>query len=224
MWIQSAYHSQMKKQFLAQHLQVLDLSQNLVYSYYKISAYLYDKHSRPFLHNFMGSQKKNYIYKVLIKCLQASDKMCPCFTSTVSEVTKHPKQKRPPRSHSPGRPPIQPLFQPVRMPYMEPHRGWIPPQHPPGPYMDPHFMARQRTSKIWLYDHTLDKLTATQNTPICTVVVQLTLHSFIRGDILPFKMHWKRTVKPFMSHFVADIDSGIHGELTYSGIRNESTT
>nr|XP_040042207.1 E3 ubiquitin/ISG15 ligase TRIM25 isoform X2 [Gasterosteus aculeatus aculeatus] len=63
-----------------------------------------------------------------------------------SEVTKHPKQKRPPRSHSPGRPPIQPSFQSVRMPYMEPHRGWIPPQHPPGPYMDPHFMARQRTN------------------------------------------------------------------------------
>ncbi|XP_037327424.2 E3 ubiquitin/ISG15 ligase TRIM25 isoform X2 [Pungitius pungitius] len=68
-----------------------------------------------------------------------------------SEVNMPPKQKRPPRSHSPGRPPIQPLFHPVRMPsYMEPHRGWNPHQHPPGPYMDPQFMAGQRTKPQWM--------------------------------------------------------------------------
>ncbi|XP_049899559.1 E3 ubiquitin/ISG15 ligase TRIM25 isoform X2 [Epinephelus moara] len=54
-----------------------------------------------------------------------------------SDVTKPPKQKKPPRSHSPGRPPIQPLFQPGPG-YIRPPAGFFPPQHPPGP----RFMGR----------------------------------------------------------------------------------
>ncbi|XP_049428792.1 E3 ubiquitin/ISG15 ligase TRIM25 isoform X3 [Epinephelus fuscoguttatus] len=54
-----------------------------------------------------------------------------------SDVTKPPKQKKPPRSHSPGRPPIQPLFQPGPG-FIMPPAGVYPPQHPPGP----RFMAR----------------------------------------------------------------------------------
>ncbi|KAM8878291.1 E3 ubiquitin/ISG15 ligase TRIM25 isoform 1-T2 [Spinachia spinachia] len=67
-----------------------------------------------------------------------------------SEVTQPPKQRRPPRSHSPGRPPIHPLFQPVRMPYVEQYRDWIPHHHPPGRYMDNTFMAGQRTKPPWM--------------------------------------------------------------------------
>nr|XP_033480054.1 E3 ubiquitin/ISG15 ligase TRIM25 isoform X1 [Epinephelus lanceolatus]XP_033480055.1 E3 ubiquitin/ISG15 ligase TRIM25 isoform X1 [Epinephelus lanceolatus] len=54
-----------------------------------------------------------------------------------SDVTKPPKQKKPPRSHSPGRPPIQPLFQQAPS-YIRPPAGFFPPQHPPGP----RFMGR----------------------------------------------------------------------------------
>ncbi|XP_068590821.1 E3 ubiquitin/ISG15 ligase TRIM25-like isoform X2 [Cebidichthys violaceus] len=65
--------------------------------------------------------------------------------SQPESVTKPPKQRKP-RSHSPGRPPIQPLFHPVRLPtYME-HAGWNPPQHPPGAFMGHPFMAGYRTN------------------------------------------------------------------------------
>ncbi|XP_074487175.1 E3 ubiquitin/ISG15 ligase TRIM25 isoform X3 [Sebastes fasciatus] len=61
-----------------------------------------------------------------------------------SEVSKPQKQKRQPRSHSPGRPPIQPLFHPV---YIEPHAGYHGPQYPPpGLYRGPRFMAGQKTN------------------------------------------------------------------------------
>ncbi|XP_068445364.1 E3 ubiquitin/ISG15 ligase TRIM25 isoform X2 [Clinocottus analis] len=66
---------------------------------------------------------------------------------SVSEVTNPPKQKRQPRSHSPGRPPINPSFQPFRMPYMEAHSGWHPRQHPPGSFMPAHpFMGGHKTN------------------------------------------------------------------------------
>ncbi|XP_075947261.1 E3 ubiquitin/ISG15 ligase TRIM25 isoform X2 [Anarhichas minor] len=65
-----------------------------------------------------------------------------------SEVTRPPKQKRQPRSHSPGRPPINPLFQPFRNPpYME-QSGWNPHQYPPGSYMGPQFIGH-RTKPQW---------------------------------------------------------------------------
>ncbi|XP_049899562.1 E3 ubiquitin/ISG15 ligase TRIM25 isoform X5 [Epinephelus moara] len=61
-----------------------------------------------------------------------------------SDVTKPPKQKKPPRSHSPGRPPIQPLFQPGPG-YIRPPAGFFPPQHPPGP----RFMGRPNAQQQW---------------------------------------------------------------------------
>ncbi|XP_049428794.1 E3 ubiquitin/ISG15 ligase TRIM25 isoform X4 [Epinephelus fuscoguttatus] len=61
-----------------------------------------------------------------------------------SDVTKPPKQKKPPRSHSPGRPPIQPLFQPGPG-FIMPPAGVYPPQHPPGP----RFMARPNAQQQW---------------------------------------------------------------------------
>ncbi|XP_031695546.1 E3 ubiquitin/ISG15 ligase TRIM25-like, partial [Anarrhichthys ocellatus] len=67
-----------------------------------------------------------------------------------SEVTRPPKQKRQPRAHSPGRPPINQLgFQPFRNPpYME-QSGWNPHQYPPGSFMGPPFMAGHRTKPQW---------------------------------------------------------------------------
>ncbi|KAM6942183.1 E3 ubiquitin/ISG15 ligase TRIM25-like isoform 2-T3 [Lycodopsis pacificus] len=62
-----------------------------------------------------------------------------------SEVTRPPKQKRQPRSHSPGRPPINPLFQPFRNPHYMEQSGWNPHQYPPGSYMGPQFTAGHRT-------------------------------------------------------------------------------
>ncbi|XP_034747123.1 E3 ubiquitin/ISG15 ligase TRIM25-like isoform X2 [Etheostoma cragini] len=62
------------------------------------------------------------------------------------EVTKPPKQKRAPRSHSPGRPPIQPFFQPAPGPvFLGPH-GYRHqhPLHPQGPFRGSQFMAGQR--------------------------------------------------------------------------------
>ncbi|XP_044044670.1 E3 ubiquitin/ISG15 ligase TRIM25-like isoform X2 [Siniperca chuatsi] len=52
-----------------------------------------------------------------------------------SELSEPQKQKKTPRSHSPGRPPFQPYFQavPVRNPYMGPHGGWNLSQHPQEP-------------------------------------------------------------------------------------------
>ncbi|KAM6941713.1 E3 ubiquitin/ISG15 ligase TRIM25-like isoform 3-T4 [Lycodopsis pacificus] len=71
-----------------------------------------------------------------------------------SEVTKPPKPKRQPRSHSPGRPLINPLFQPVpgqTYSFMGSQAGWNPPQYvqgqPPGSYQGPLFMPGQNTSK-----------------------------------------------------------------------------
>lgn len=76
------------------------------------------------------------------------------FTLTLSEVTKPPKQRRPRRSHSAGRPPIQPLLQPIPAPvypFMGSQAGWFPPQYaqgqPPGSYRVPLFMTGQHTSK-----------------------------------------------------------------------------
>ncbi|KAL3067520.1 hypothetical protein OYC64_017278 [Pagothenia borchgrevinki] len=59
-----------------------------------------------------------------------------------SEFNNPPKQKRPPRSHSPGRPLIESLYQPV---YMGSHPHPNAPQHQPGYNRDPHFMAGQKT-------------------------------------------------------------------------------
>ncbi|KAL3067521.1 hypothetical protein OYC64_017278 [Pagothenia borchgrevinki] len=58
------------------------------------------------------------------------------------EFNNPPKQKRPPRSHSPGRPLIESLYQPV---YMGSHPHPNAPQHQPGYNRDPHFMAGQKT-------------------------------------------------------------------------------
>ncbi|XP_063739451.1 E3 ubiquitin/ISG15 ligase TRIM25-like isoform X3 [Eleginops maclovinus] len=58
-----------------------------------------------------------------------------------SEGTKPMKQKKPPRSHSPGRPPIEPLFHPVYMGSYPRHNA---PQHHPGYNKDPRFMAGQK--------------------------------------------------------------------------------
>ncbi|XP_033985267.1 E3 ubiquitin/ISG15 ligase TRIM25-like isoform X4 [Trematomus bernacchii] len=60
------------------------------------------------------------------------------------EFNNPPKQKRPPRSHSPGRPLIESLYQPV---YMGSHPHHNAPQHQPGYNRDPHFMAGQKTSR-----------------------------------------------------------------------------
>ncbi|XP_062293858.1 E3 ubiquitin/ISG15 ligase TRIM25-like [Scomber scombrus] len=47
-----------------------------------------------------------------------------------SETPEPPPQRNPPRSHSPGRPPIQPYFHPAPgFPFMGSHPGWNPPQH-----------------------------------------------------------------------------------------------
>ncbi|KAL3067522.1 hypothetical protein OYC64_017278 [Pagothenia borchgrevinki] len=59
-----------------------------------------------------------------------------------SEFNNPPKQKRPPSSHSPGRPLIESLYQPV---YMGSHPHPNAPQHQPGYNRDPHFMAGQKT-------------------------------------------------------------------------------
>ncbi|XP_054461257.1 E3 ubiquitin/ISG15 ligase TRIM25-like [Anoplopoma fimbria] len=71
-----------------------------------------------------------------------------------SEVTKPPKQKRQPRSHSPGRPPIQPLFQPFpgqMYSFMGNQAYWNPSQYmqgqPQGSYQGPPFMAGQTTKQ-----------------------------------------------------------------------------
>ncbi|KAM7418477.1 hypothetical protein PAMA_015884 [Pampus argenteus] len=68
-----------------------------------------------------------------------------------SEVPQPPPQRRPPRSHSPGRPLIRPYFQPVPNFYMGPRPGWNPPHpargHPPGYYMARPFMADQTTKQ-----------------------------------------------------------------------------
>ncbi|KAL3067518.1 hypothetical protein OYC64_017278 [Pagothenia borchgrevinki] len=58
------------------------------------------------------------------------------------EFNNPPKQKRPPSSHSPGRPLIESLYQPV---YMGSHPHPNAPQHQPGYNRDPHFMAGQKT-------------------------------------------------------------------------------
>ncbi|KAI9518429.1 hypothetical protein NQZ68_037183 [Dissostichus eleginoides] len=58
------------------------------------------------------------------------------------EFNNPPKQKNPPRSHSPGRPLIESLYQPV---YMGSHPHHNAPQHQPGYNRDPHFMAAQKT-------------------------------------------------------------------------------
>ncbi|XP_029295722.1 E3 ubiquitin/ISG15 ligase TRIM25 isoform X2 [Cottoperca gobio] len=62
-----------------------------------------------------------------------------------SEITKPPKQKRPPRSHSPGCPPIQPLFHPAPG-HMGSHPHFNAPPYPPGHFRDPRFMAGQNTN------------------------------------------------------------------------------
>ncbi|XP_078121939.1 E3 ubiquitin/ISG15 ligase TRIM25-like isoform X1 [Sander vitreus] len=59
-----------------------------------------------------------------------------------SEEPKPQKQKRGPRSHSPGRPPIQPLFHPVPGPgFVGPHGNFYRSQHPHGPFRGSQFMA-----------------------------------------------------------------------------------
>ncbi|XP_075947263.1 E3 ubiquitin/ISG15 ligase TRIM25-like isoform X1 [Anarhichas minor] len=75
-------------------------------------------------------------------------------SQTESEVTKPPKPKRQPRSHSPGRPLINPLFQPVpgqMYSFMGSQAGWNPPQYvqgqPPGSYQGPLFMPGQNTKQ-----------------------------------------------------------------------------
>ncbi|KAJ4944762.1 hypothetical protein JOQ06_013302 [Pogonophryne albipinna] len=62
------------------------------------------------------------------------------------EFNNPPKQKRPPRSHSPGRPLIESLYQPV---YMGSHPHQYAPQYQPGYNRDPHFMAGQKTKQQW---------------------------------------------------------------------------
>ncbi|XP_018534042.1 E3 ubiquitin/ISG15 ligase TRIM25 isoform X3 [Lates calcarifer] len=67
-----------------------------------------------------------------------------------SEPPESPEQRRPPRSHSPGGPPIRPYFQPVPVPvFMGPQAGWNPPQYAHGmsPGFRPPFMAGQKTYK-----------------------------------------------------------------------------
>ncbi|XP_059199879.1 E3 ubiquitin/ISG15 ligase TRIM25-like isoform X2 [Centropristis striata] len=62
-----------------------------------------------------------------------------------SEITKPPKQKRPPRSHSPGRPPIQPLFRaPAFPPQFPGQHGNFRPPPPLGYYGGPRFMGGPR--------------------------------------------------------------------------------
>ncbi|KAI4832396.1 hypothetical protein KUCAC02_015365 [Chaenocephalus aceratus] len=74
----------------------------------------------------------------------------PAMESTgphpLSEFNNPPKQKRPPRSHSPGRPLIESLYQPV---YMGSHPHHYAPQHQQGYNRDPHFMAGQTTKPQW---------------------------------------------------------------------------
>ncbi|XP_068590826.1 E3 ubiquitin/ISG15 ligase TRIM25-like isoform X2 [Cebidichthys violaceus] len=75
-------------------------------------------------------------------------------SQTESEVTKPSKQKRKPRSHSPGRPLIHPAFQPVpgqMYSFMGSPAGWNPPQYgqgqPPGYFQGPLFMPGQNTKQ-----------------------------------------------------------------------------
>ncbi|XP_029296078.1 E3 ubiquitin/ISG15 ligase TRIM25-like isoform X2 [Cottoperca gobio] len=75
-------------------------------------------------------------------------------------VTKSPKQRRPPRSHSPRRPPVQPIFQTVPNPlhsFMGSQAVWnLPPYvhgQPSGFYRGPPFMAGQQTNQ----DHRLPR-------------------------------------------------------------------
>ncbi|CAJ1053319.1 E3 ubiquitin/ISG15 ligase TRIM25-like [Xyrichtys novacula] len=60
------------------------------------------------------------------------------------------EQRRPPRSHSPGCPPVQPIFQPVPVPvYISPQTGWNPSQfsQSSGFHKRPHFNPGQKPNK-----------------------------------------------------------------------------
>ncbi|XP_041641954.1 E3 ubiquitin/ISG15 ligase TRIM25-like [Cheilinus undulatus] len=61
------------------------------------------------------------------------------------------EQRNPPRSHSPGHPAIQPIYQPVPVPVYihSPQAGWNPHQHAQstGPHKGPPFKGGQKTNK-----------------------------------------------------------------------------
>ncbi|KAL7404978.1 hypothetical protein ABVT39_021930 [Epinephelus coioides] len=63
----------------------------------------------------------------------------------VSEVPEPPEQKNMPSSHSPGCPPVQPLFQPIPVPvYIGSQAGWnLPQHHLPGVYRGPRFTGQK---------------------------------------------------------------------------------
>ncbi|KAM7009678.1 E3 ubiquitin/ISG15 ligase TRIM25-like [Tautogolabrus adspersus] len=68
----------------------------------------------------------------------------PESTASAGPESDPPEQRRPPRSHSPGRPPIQPIFQPYPVPvYYTPQFA-----QSSGPHRGPPFKAGQNTSKL----------------------------------------------------------------------------
>lgn len=64
---------------------------------------------------------------------------------------------RPPRSHSPGRPPIQPVFQPVHVPVYIQHPGWSTPLYTPSPgsHKGPHPHSGPKPSESLMNGNTL---------------------------------------------------------------------
>uniref|UniRef100_UPI0037E86317 E3 ubiquitin/ISG15 ligase TRIM25-like n=1 Tax=Semicossyphus pulcher TaxID=241346 RepID=UPI0037E86317 len=88
-----------------------------------------------------------------LQTLKPDEKALPASGSESSaSAGSHPEseQRGPPRSHSPGRPPIQPFFQPVPVPvYINAPAGWNPSQYarPPTSHGGPPFKAGQKTNK-----------------------------------------------------------------------------
>ncbi|MEQ2229002.1 hypothetical protein ILYODFUR_014429 [Ilyodon furcidens] len=86
--------------------------------------------------------KETYTLRKLTKY---NFQVSPEFLISVSAAQKPPEQRPPFRSHSPGRPPIQTVYQPVHIPvYIQAKPTWHPQQGQSSGFSRPPFFPGQK--------------------------------------------------------------------------------